>query len=74
MVKRRRLNGQMLTEEEAVNRRWAEHFELLNFEDNRAARITAVAFNHGVPRMDTTNEALITKTEVPYFPGHKTRF
>ena len=59
------VNGQMLTEEGAVNRRWAEHFEeLLNFEDDREARITAVAFEQGVPRMGRSNEAPVTKGEV----------
>ena len=59
------LNGQMLTEGEAVNKRWVEHFEeLLNYEDNREARITAVAFEQGVPRMGRSNEALVTKNEV----------
>ena len=58
-------NGQMLTEEGAVNRRWAEHFrELLNFQDDREARITAVAFEQGVPRMGRSNDALVTKGEV----------
>ena len=61
----RDLNGQMLTEREAVNRRWAEHFrELLNHEDNREARITAVAFEQGAPRMGRMNNAPVTKGEV----------
>ena len=59
------LNGQMLTEGEAVQKRWVEHFEeLLNYEDNREARITAVAFEQGVPRMGRKNEAPVTKGEV----------
>ena len=58
-------NGQLLTEEGAVHRRWAEHFEgLLNFEDDREARITAIAFEQGVPRMDRSNDSLVTKGEV----------
>ena len=59
------VNGQLLTEERAVNRRWAEHFEgLLNFEDDREARITAIAFEQGVPRMGRCNNSLVAKGEV----------
>ena len=48
-----------------MNKRWAEHFEeLLNYEDNRKARITAVAFKEGVPRMGGRNIATVTKREV----------
>ena len=58
-------NGQMLNGEEEVNRRWAEHFEeLLNFDDNREARITAVAFEGGAPRMERSNRESVTKGEV----------
>ena len=68
MAKRRRLkdvNEQVLTDAGAVNRRWEEHFdELLNFEEEMEARITAVAFEQGVPRMGGSNEALVTKKDI----------
>ena len=44
-------DGQMLTGEEEVIRRWAEHFkELLNFNDDQETGVTPVAFEEGALR------------------------
>ena len=54
MVKDR--NGQLLTKEEEVNQRWAEHFEeLLNFNDGMKTRVTPVALGGRVPRIERLN-------------------
>ena len=58
-------NGQLLTKEDEVNRRWVEHFEeLLNFNDGTVASVTPVILGGGVPRMDRTNEEAVNKVEV----------
>ena len=63
MVKDR--NGQLLTKEEEVNRRWAEHIEeLLIFNDETEAKVIPVAFGEGAPRMDRNNKTSVTKKEV----------
>ena len=63
MVKDR--NGQLLTKEEEVNQRWAEHFEeLLNFNDGTEARVTPVAFEGRVPLLEGVNRTSVTKVEV----------
>ena len=58
-------NGQLLTKEEEVNHRWAEHFEeLLNFDDRTEARVTPVPFGGGAPRIDRLNRTSVTKVDV----------
>ena len=55
MVKDR--NGQLLTKEDEVNKRWAEHFEdLLNFNDGTEATVTPVILGGGAPRIDRENK------------------
>ena len=58
-------NGQILIEEEAVNKRWAEYFEdLFKFGDDREAILTVAPFEQGVPRLEESNSASIKRREV----------
>ncbi len=55
----------MLTEKEAVRKRWAEYFEgLLNVEEDREPEIVPVGRERGVNVLGELNEALITRQEV----------
>lgn len=57
--------GNLLSEDGAVRKRWAEYFEqLLNVEDERVARIVAVGNGWRMPRLNEQNEVDVTKEEV----------
>ena len=58
-------DGTVLTEKQAVEKRWAKYFErLLNKEEGREAIITAVARENPVRVMGELNESPITKKEI----------